>query len=213
MSNTEQPAAGAITEPRPTGPIDFWFDPTCPFTWQTSRWLREVTHSRRLTVQWRLMSLPVLNEGRDVPAELQDDMHQSTRVLRVLAAAQKQGGSEAVGRLYAALGVRRHEQGCTYDEGTVRSAVREAGLPADIADAADDADWDEAVRASHKQGQSRVGTEAGSPVLSLDGERGFFGPVVVPAPTGQDAERLFEGMWLLSRVPAFSETKTERAQL
>lgn len=96
--------------------VEFWFDPACPFTWRTSRWLVDVAGRRRIDVQWRLMSLSILNEGRDVPEQYREGMRQSRRALRVLAAAQQASGSGAVGRLYTIVGGHKHEQGQVYDD-------------------------------------------------------------------------------------------------
>jgi 2-hydroxychromene-2-carboxylate isomerase len=191
--------------------IDFWFDPGCPFTWRTSRWLTDVAARGGFPVHWRLMSLAIVNEGTEVPEEYREASRQGWRALRVLAAADQAGGPEAVGRLYSALGRRRHEQGQAYDDDVLRAAVDEAELADDVAKAADDESLDAAIRASHEQGQRRVGTTLGSPILAMDGARGYFGPIVVPPPVGAEADRLFEAVRLLSSVPGFSELKTARA--
>jgi predicted DsbA family dithiol-disulfide isomerase len=191
--------------------IDFWFDPACPFTWRTSRWLHEVAGQRPVEITWRLMSLSVLNAGKDVPEQYREPMRQGVRALRVLAAAQEAGGQDAVARLYTALGTRRHEHGKDYEDGVLQDAVAEAGLPASVAAAADEERYDATVLASHEEGQRRVGTEVGSPVTAVGGGRGFFGPVVVPVPTGAEALRLLDAVRLLASVPSFSELKGARA--
>jgi 2-hydroxychromene-2-carboxylate isomerase len=199
---------------RPDGAsVEFWFDPGCRFTWQTSRWLVDVAARRGVDVEWKLMSLSVLNAGRDKPGDYWERRRQADLALRVLAATKESAGSAAVGRLYGVVGRLRHEQDRAYDEELLRAAVAEAGLPAEVSAAARDESWDAAVRTSHDEAQKRVGTETGSPVLALDGGRGYFGPVVVPAPKGDDADRLFDALRLLSAVPAFSELKTSRAPL
>jgi 2-hydroxychromene-2-carboxylate isomerase len=190
--------------------VDFWFDPSCPFTWRTSRWLLEVAGRREVDVTWRPMSLAVLNADKELPEEYREPMRQGTRMLRVLAAAQESGEQDALIRLYTALGTRRHEHGKDYGDDTLRDALAEVGLPESLAEAADAERYDEVVRASHDEGQRRAATEVGSPVVSVDGGRGFFGPVVVPVPTGEEADRLYEAVRLLSSVPAFSELKGAR---
>jgi Mycothiol-dependent nitroreductase Rv2466c len=193
--------------------VDFWFDPRCPFTWRTSRWLVDVANRRPVSITWRLMSLAMLNEGKDVPEQYLVRMRQGTLALRVLAACGDTEGQDAMAKLYTCLGSRRHERGEPYGGGVIRAALSEAGLPGSLAAAAEDAGYDDAVRSSHQAGQRRVGTESGSPVLAVDGGRGYFGPVVVPIPTGEDGIRLFEAVRMLSSVPAFSELKTARAPL
>jgi predicted DsbA family dithiol-disulfide isomerase len=191
--------------------IDFWFDPACPFTWRTSRWLHEVAGQRPIGITWRLMSLSVLNADKEIPEQYREPIRQGARALRVLAAAAEAGGQDAVGRLYTALGTRRHEQGKDYEDGVLQDAVAEVGLPASVAAAAGDERYDAAVLASHEEGQRRVGAEVGSPVTAVGGGRGFFGPVVVPVPTGAEALRLLDAVRLLASVPSFSELKGARA--
>ena len=193
--------------------VEFWFDPTCPFTWRTSRWARDLEQAGLATVEWKVMSLGVLNEGKEIPEQYREGMVRGARFLRALTAAGEQGGSDAVGRLYDALGKRLHEgdEGLA-DDVLVRS-VEEVGLPGSVADAADDEGRDAAVRASHDEGQRRVGTESGSPITAYDGGPAFFGPVVVPAPTGDEAETLLTAMASLSKVSAFSEIKRSRNPL
>jgi 2-hydroxychromene-2-carboxylate isomerase len=193
--------------------VDFWFDPGCPFTWRTSRWLLDVARQRPVEVTWHLLSLAILNESKDVPEEYRERIRRGVRALRVLAAAEEEGGQPALARLYTALGTRRHVQGQEYEDNVLREAVAAAGLPARVADAAGDESLDARVRASHDEGEKRVGTEVGSPVVAIDGGRGFFGPVVVPVPAGPEAVRLFDAVQALSAIPAFSELKTARAPL
>ena len=192
--------------------VEFFFDPNCPFTWRTSRWLTEVADTGAATVTWRLMSLGVLNEGKEIPEQYREGVRQGGRALRALAAAQADGGSDAVARLYTAIGTRRHERGEASDDASIAAAVAEAGLPESVAAAVDDESLDAAVRTEHEAAQAAVGDTAGSPVVALEG-RGFFGPVVAPVPTGDDALRLFEGVRLLAGVGAFSELKTARRPL
>jgi 2-hydroxychromene-2-carboxylate isomerase len=192
--------------------VEFFFDPNCPFTWRTSRWLAEVADTGAATVTWRLMSLGVLNEGKEIPEQYREGVRQGGRALRALAAAQADGGSDAVARLYTAIGTRRHERGEASDDASIAAAVAEAGLPESVAAAVDDESLDAAVRTEHEAAQAAVGDTAGSPVVALEG-RGFFGPVVAPVPTGDDALRLFEGVRLLAGVGAFSELKTARRPL
>jgi 2-hydroxychromene-2-carboxylate isomerase len=193
--------------------VHLWFDPTCPFTWATSSWLRATAPAQDAHVEWRVMSLAVLNEGKEVPERFRAGMAASWRPLRLLVAAAATGGTAAVGALYAAVGTRLHEQGRSVDDALLAEALEEAGLPADLLAAADDASYDEQVRASHAEAQERVGTECGSPVLAIDEGGAWFGPVVAPVPTGQAATDLWQGLVSLSRVAQFSELKRGRAPL
>jgi 2-hydroxychromene-2-carboxylate isomerase len=199
-------------ETQPDG-VDFWFDLICPFTWQTSRWLVEAAGARGVPVDWRLMSLAALNGGGEVPGHSADEVARGTAAARVLAAVRATAGGEALGRLYTEVGVRVYEQGAELGPGVLREALDAAGLPAELADAGDDETHQAAVEASHEEGQQRVGAEAGSPITAFAGRPGFFGPIVVPAPSGEDALRLFDGLALVSAVPGFSELKGARGEL
>jgi 2-hydroxychromene-2-carboxylate isomerase len=197
--------------------VEFWFDPSCPFTWATSRWAREVADGGAAQVHWKVMSLGILNEGAEIPEQYREAMNQAARMLRVLAAVHGQegpdGGSAAVGRLYQALGRRLHDEGRSGDPDVVTEALEEAGLPATLAAAADDEAFDAEVRRSHEESQARVGDDAGSPVTAYDGGPAYFGPVVAPAPTGEQARTLLTAMTALSAVPAFAEIKRSRGAL
>lgn len=185
--------------------VDLFLDPSCPFTWRTSRWLTTVADTGTATVTWRLMSLALLNEDQEVPPEWREMSAQGIRALRVLAAVD----DDARGALYTAMGTRKHEKGLPYSDEEIAAAVADAGLPASVAAAVDDTSLDAAVRASHEEAQAAVGQKSGSPILRL-GDRAWFGPVVVPAPAGEEALRLFEAVRLLADVPGFSELKTSR---
>jgi 2-hydroxychromene-2-carboxylate isomerase len=190
--------------------ISFWLDPGCPWTWRTSRWLRRIAAERGIDIDWHVMSLAVLNEGRDTPEAYRDVMAETVRLVRLLAAAEAEGGPIAVGRLYDAIGTTIHEEGHQPDDDDVAVALEAAGLPRELAAARDDPAYDAAVRDSHVRGQDRVGTEAGSPVIAIGDGPGFFGPVVTAPPAPGDSERLLDALILLSSVPTFSELKRAR---
>jgi 2-hydroxychromene-2-carboxylate isomerase len=190
--------------------ISFWIDPGCPWTWHTSRWLRSVAARRGADIDWRVMSLAVLNEGREVPEAYRERMAESWRLVRLLAAVAAEGGSSAVGRVYDAVGTIVHEEHRHPGEDDIVKALDVAGLPHTLVGARDDDRVDAAVRESHHAGQRRVGTEAGSPVIAIDDGPGFFGPVVTSPPDAGDAERLLDALVLLSAVPTFSELKRAR---
>ncbi len=189
----------------------FWFDPMCPFTWRTSRWLTDVTGARGLSVDWRLMSLAILNEGKEIPEQYRAAMAQGRRLGRLLLATGQLHGVPARAALYTELGTRVHEQHRGADDTLIAEALAAAGLPADLIASADDESLDAAVRASHDESQARTGTESGSPILAIGDGPGFFGPVVVPVPTGEAAEKLFDAVRLLSAVGEFSELKRARS--
>jgi 2-hydroxychromene-2-carboxylate isomerase len=190
--------------------ITFYFDPACPFTWRTSRWVRDTAGRHGESVNWRFLSLAVLNEGKDVPEQFRPILAWGRIAHRVLAAADQRYGQDGVDRLYSAVGRRVHYENAEKDTATLAAAIAEAELPAELIEAADDPSLDKVVRASHDEAQARVGAETGSPVTAIDDGPAFFGPVVVPVPEGDDADRLFEALRLLSTVPQFSEVKRSR---
>lgn len=190
--------------------VNFYFDPMCPFTWRTSRWVKDVAGRTGEPVTWKFLSLAVLNEGKEIPEQYRSAHAFGRKAHRVLAAADQKHGQDAVDRLYSALGRRLHYENAGHKAETLAAAIAEAQLPADLIDAAEDGSLDSVVRASHDEAQARVGTETGSPVTAVDDGPGFFGPVVVPVPEGADADRLFQALRLLSTVPQFSELKRQR---
>lgn len=190
--------------------VDFWFDPLCPWAWIASRWLLEVEKVRPVAPRWHVMSLAVLNEGKEgLPERYQELMAQAWGPVRVCIAAEQKFGPDVLLPLYTALGTRFHEQQEPKDRATIEAALDEAGLPTDLADAMDDPGYDEALRASHHDGMDRVGYEVGTPVISVDGIS-FFGPVVSPIPRGDDAGELWDGVLLVAGTDGFFELKRSR---
>jgi len=192
--------------------VDFWFDPLCPWAWIASRWLLEVEKVRPVAPRWHVMSLAVLNESKEgLPERYQKLMAQAWGPARVCIAADQKFGPDVLLLLYTALGTRFHEQQAPKDRATIEAALAEAGLPRDLADAMDDPGYDEAVRASHHDGISRVGYEVGTPVISVE-RTSFFGPVISPIPRGDDAGRLWDGVLLVAGTDGFFELKRSRTR-
>ncbi|WP_030757226.1 MULTISPECIES: DsbA family protein [unclassified Streptomyces] len=206
------------TQVREKTPVDFWFDPLCPWAWMTSRWMVEVEKVRDVEVRWHVMSLAVLNENKldELPEVYRELLGpKGWAPVRVVIAAQQKHGEEVTGKLYTALGTRIHNDEMGPTREVIAEALAEVGLPAELLAYADSDEYDEVLRASHNDGIDRVGQEVGTPVISVPGAEGdvaFFGPVVTPTPRGDAAARLWDGTLLVASTPGFYEIKRTRTK-
>ena len=212
--------------------LHFYFDPVCPFAWMTSKWVRVVSAQRRYTVEWRFISLRLLNAhvdyGAQFPPEYEAGHTAGLRLLRVAAAARAGHGHQAVAALYEALGERVFEAAPGGDDaadrerrGTrefVEPALAAAGLPTDLAAALDDPSWDAQVQAETDEALALTGKDVGTPILHFQPPAGvaFFGPVISRMPSEEDAAELWDHVVALAGFPGFAELKRslrERPQL
>jgi hypothetical protein len=198
--------------------VTFYFDPSCPWTWITSRWLVDVAAQRDLEITWAPFSLrdkrrrEASASGRpdtvdEARRRREDDLY---RGLRVIVAAREMAGNEAVGRLYTAIGTLIHHD---HDDHLQRiaEAIDAAHLPADLIHAADDANLDKNIEVCTDSAKELVGDQVGVPIIMIGGSsETFFGPVMSPAPTGEEALRLWDAFATLERVHGVFEIKRTR---
>ncbi len=188
--------------------VDFWFDPSCPWAWMTSRFVDEVALHRDLDVTFHVMSLAILNEDNEA---MQDRLPKLLRYTRLVAAAAELHGQQIVKPLYDALGQRIHVEAIDDQDAVIAGAVAEVGLPDDFARYADSDEYDAQLRASHKDGIDRVGQDVGTPVIAVNGTA-FFGPVISPAPKGEVALTLWDGVVAAASYDGFFELKRSRTR-
>ena len=199
-----------------TDTADFWFDPLCPWAWITSRWMLEVEQVRDVRTGWHVMSLAILNQGRqELSAEYKERMARALGPVRVCIAAEQLKGPDILLPLYTALGTRMHIERRGREQGEIEAVLAEAlaevGLPPSLAEAATSTDHDDALAASHYAGMDPVGNDVGTPVIHFNGTA-IFGPVVTPAPKGDAAGRLWDGVLLCTGTEGFFELKRTRDQ-
>lgn len=195
--------------------VTFYFDPTCPFCWITSRWLTAIAPQRDLTINWQPFSL-ALKTNHLTPKPKESDYaashRDSHRVLRVIEAAAAAGADR--GKLYTDFGRAFHVDGTPYDDTAIMVALGINGLPAELADAADDTSWDAQLAASNEAALNIVGNDVGVPIIVFtrpDGtEAGFFGPVLQALPNDEDSLKLWDGLLQLALIPEFYELKRTR---
>ncbi len=207
--------------------INFYFDPVCPFAWMTSKWVRQVQAQRDYTVDWRFISLRLINAEVDYdahfPPEYEAGHTAGLRLLRVAARARAEHGREAMSPLYAAFGAhifdtaqdpddQRSERDVRERRGTrefVEPILAEAGLPLDLAGAVDDESWDLEIRQETDEALSLTGKDVGTPIIHFQPPEGaaFFGPVISRLPSEDMSLELWDHVVGLAAFPGFAELK------
>ena len=191
--------------------VDFWFDPICPWAWLTAQWMLEVENVRDVDVTWHEMSLAYLNRDREVPPDYEELMKRAWGPVRVVTAARVEHGPGVVLPLYAAMGARIHVEDDKDFDAVIDAALAEVGLLPELAGVKDSTRFDDELVASHERAMDLVGDDVGTPVVSVDGAA-FFGPVVSPAPVGEDAGKLWDGLLLVAGTDGFFELKRSRTR-
>jgi hypothetical protein len=198
------PSVGAAVQT-----VDFWFDPICPWAWMTSRWMLEVEKVRPVKTVFHVMSLSVLNDGRDISEDYRAMLAAGWAPVRVALAVEEQYGQEQLRAFYTAIGTRIHLGQQGHGRDTIEGALHDCGLPPELAAAGDVGDNDDALRASHHAGMDPVGYDVGTPVIHV-GDVAFFGPVMSPAPKGEEAGKVYDGVLALASYEGFFELKRTR---
>jgi hypothetical protein len=192
-----------------TTKAEFWFDPSCPWAWITSRWILEVQAQRDIEVKWNIFSLAVLNEGRELKPEYRERIDKTWGPVRVIAAAKKKNGYEVVLPLYTEIGTLFHPGAKPVAKETISEALQNQKLDPTLIDFYDTNDFDQDLRDSTKAGLDLVGDDVGTPIISIEGVA-FFGPVLTPAPKGNEALKLWDGVVAAASLPGFFELKRTR---
>ncbi len=193
---------------------DMWFDPICPWTWLTSRWLLEVGQVRDVQVRFHVMSLELLDGSDDAPIDPAREKYWGP--VRVAMATELSLGPDALRALYAGLGQLIHQEKESIGRDLYAFALSRAGLPHSLANAAISPYYDDEIRTSHAIGMQPVGGEIGCPIIHYSGVGGetsaFFGPVVSPSPRGEAAGRLWDGIAIAAATEGFFELKRIRTR-
>ncbi|OMQ14361.1 hypothetical protein A7K94_0217225 [Modestobacter sp. VKM Ac-2676] len=207
--------------------LNFYFDPVCPFAWMTSKWVRLVQSQRDYAVDWRFISLRLVNAHVDYdaqfPPEYEAGHTAGLRLLRVAARTRDEHGRAAVGTLYEALGRRVFDTAPDPgardgDRGTrayLAPVLERAGLPVELADALEDTSYDAVVQAETDEALALTGKDVGTPILHVQPPAGlaFFGPVISRLPAEEDAVRLWDHVVGLAGFPGFAELKRSLREL
>jgi predicted DsbA family dithiol-disulfide isomerase len=199
--------------------VEVFVDPSCPWAWVTSRWVKEVAPERELTVVWRSYCLEI-RDDYDVAATITEQHRPmalaahavSHRMLRIFEAARAAGGEEAVDALYTEWGRRFFRSGRPADDELLSGCVAACGLDPDLVKAADDDKWDGPIVEAMEVAYAFGGPKTQTPTIVVDGDppHGFKGPVMAPAPTGPAAVRLWDAIQVISQEPGFFEITRPR---
>ena len=188
---------------------EFWFDPMCPWAFITSRWILEVAKVRNIEVSWNIFSLPHLNKDREMPERYKTIFANSWLCARIIKSVEKDFGKEKTLPLYSAISTRIHVLKEAVSEDLLSDSLKEVGLDLKYLAEMENSDWDKQIIESHEAGIKLVGDDVGTPIIAINGI-GFFGPVISPAPKGEEAGKPWDGIVLSASYPGFFEIKRTR---
>jgi hypothetical protein len=188
---------------------EFWFDPMCPWAFITSRWILEVAQVRDIEITWNIFSLAHLNKDREMPEKYKTIYANSWFCARVIKSVEKEFGKEKTLPLYTAISTRIHVLKEVVSKELLSSSLAEIGVDQKHLLEMDNSDWDKEIIESHERGIKLVGDDVGTPIIAFNGV-GFFGPVISPAPKGEEAGKLWDGIVLSASYPGFFEIKRSR---
>jgi hypothetical protein len=188
---------------------EFWFDPMCPWAFITSRWILEVEKVRDIEISWNIFSLPYLNKDREMPEKYKAIFANSWSCARVIKSVEKDFGKEKTLPLYTAISTRIHVLKEAVSKDLLGDSLKEVGLDSKYLAEIENSDWDKQIIESHERGIKLVGDDVGTPIIAINGI-GFFGPVISPAPKGEEAGKLWDGVVLSASYPGFFEIKRSR---
>jgi len=188
---------------------EFWFDPVCPWAFITSRWILEVAKVREIEITWNIFSLPHLNKDREMPEKYKAIFANSWACARIIKSVEKDFGKEKTLPLYSAISTRIHVLKESVSKDLLSDSLKEVGLDTKYLVEMENSDWDKQIIESHERGIKLVGDDVGTPIIAINGI-GFFGPVISPAPKGEEAGKLWDGVVLAASYPGFFEIKRSR---
>ena len=191
------------------GRVTLWLDPVCPFSWNTARWLAAAADKAGFDIDWRLMNLATLNEGRELPPPQQARMHDSRKIGRLMVALRGEVGADAMAKAYFAFGHRYFDQSAAVDYELVEYVVAAVGARQVTAAALADASLDAAVLESHRASQEALEEAGGSPLITIDGHT-VFGPVLTTVPAPDKTLAVFDAVATLVLTPEFSQLHRPR---
>ena len=193
-----------------TPAVTMWFDPVCPYSWNTARWLNNTAIARGFDIDWQLANLAILNEGRELPPPQQARMADSRRIGRLMAAIRREKGSAGLSAAYFTFGQRYFTQPPGgIDDGLIHDVLTSVAAQETAHSALADASLDELLQDSHAAGQRALGEPGGSPILSIDGHA-FFGPVLTAVPAAAQTTTLFDAVATLAATTPFTQLQRPR---